>query len=127
LSAEIDPEAFKVVLQNLMQNAVDALPAGGRVSVSAASSANGIEIRVEDSGGGIAGDESKKVFEPFYSSKERGTGLGLSLAKKLVEAHYGTLELDSAAPGARFVLRFPSLTGAARSTGGTDDADHTGD
>jgi nitrogen-specific signal transduction histidine kinase len=127
LSAEIDPDAFKLVLQNLMQNAVDALPAGGRVSVSAASSPHGIEIRVEDSGGGISGDETKKVFEPFYSSKERGTGLGLSLAKKLVEAHYGTLELDSAAPGARFVLRFPTLTGAARGAGGTDDADHTGD
>jgi signal transduction histidine kinase len=127
LSAEIDPEAFKIVLQNLMQNAVDALPTGGRVSVSAASSSQGIEIRVEDSGKGIPGDESGRVFEPFYSSKERGTGLGLSLAKKLVEAHAGTLELDAAAAGARFVLRFPTLAGAARGAGEAEHADHSGD
>jgi len=124
LSAEIDPDAFKLVLQNLMQNAVDALPAGGRVSVSAQSSPQGIEIRVEDSGAGIAGEDSGKVFEPFYSSKERGTGLGLSLAKKLVEAHDGTLEVDAASQGARFVLRFPTLAGAARGAG---DAEHAND
>jgi signal transduction histidine kinase len=126
LSASIDADAFKVVLQNLMQNAVDAMPEGGRVSISAEPAAGGIEIRVEDSGKGIAGDEAGKVFEPFYSSRERGAGLGLAVAKKLVEAHEGTIALEGTAPGARFIVRFPTLAGAAKTAGEGQDADDTG-
>jgi signal transduction histidine kinase len=126
LSASIDADAFKVVLQNLMQNAVDAMPEGGRVSVSAEPAAGGLEIRVEDSGKGIAGDEAGKVFEPFYSSRERGAGLGLAVAKKLVEAHEGTIALEGTAPGARFIVRFPTLAGAAKTAGEGQDADDTG-
>lgn len=113
LSAEIDPDAFRVVLNALMQNAADAMPEGGRVSITAKHAGAGVEIRVEDSGLGISGPDTRRVFDPFYSSKERGTGLGLAVAKKLAEAHEGTLELEtSTAPGARFLLRFPSLAHA---------------
>jgi signal transduction histidine kinase len=103
---------LSAVLKALIQNAADAMPEGGRVSVSAEASNRGVEIRVEDTGAGITGDTGR-VFDPFFSSKERGTGLGLAVARKLTEAQEGTLELEeSAHTGARFLIRFPALTPA---------------
>lgn len=113
LSAAIDPEAFRTVMQHLMRNAAEAMPSGGKVSVSAEQSPRGIEIRVEDSGAGIAREHTGRVFDPFYSSKERGAGLGLTIARKLTEAQEGSLELESPAEGTRFLLRFPNLAAAA--------------
>lgn len=121
LSAVIDPAAFRVVMEQLMRNAADAMPAGGRVSVTAQAADKGVEIRVEDSGGGIAREHAAKVFDPFYSSKERGAGLGLTIARKLAEAHSGSLELESPEGGTRFLLRFPNLAVSGQGAPLADD------
>ncbi|MFM1921851.1 MAG: hypothetical protein RLZZ303_3485, partial [Candidatus Hydrogenedentota bacterium] len=121
LSAAIDPAAFRVVMEQLMRNAADAMPAGGRVSVTAQAADKGVEIRVEDTGGGIAREHAAKVFDPFYSSKERGAGLGLTIARKLAEAHSGSLELESPEGGTRFLLRFPNLAVSGRGAPLADD------
>ena len=95
------------VIVNLVMNAVEAMPHGGPVRVIAQrvpfSTANGsihreVEIRVEDEGVGIAAEDRERIFDPFFSTKAKGTGLGLALSHKIVRAHTGVLEATSS-PG----------------------------
>jgi signal transduction histidine kinase len=118
-----DGEQLRQVLANLIGNALDALAApgmtGGRIEISAGQNLAGSEvwIRVRDNGPGVSPDTAGKLFRPFFTTKPRGTGLGLSVAKKIVDRHGGTLELTPpAAPGgAEFVLHLPRLQpGAAK-------------
>jgi signal transduction histidine kinase len=101
-------ELQQVVL-NLAINAMHAMPAGGRIEISAVHRTGEIELVVADSGPGIAAELREKIFEPFFTTKrDKGTGLGLALCRQIVVAHGGTLELDHAvASGARFVVRLP--------------------
>jgi signal transduction histidine kinase len=118
---EVDPEQVQQVVVNLLLNALDTLPRGGTVSVSLAQlpetpgggngrpAGGGVEIRVRDSGGGILPRIRERLFEPFVSSKETGLGLGLSISKRLVEAHGGTIRGDNVAGGgAEFVFTLPA-------------------
>jgi signal transduction histidine kinase len=119
---EIDPEQVNQVLVNLLLNALDALPRGGTVQVSLARVArpragvNGhpaagqaIEVRVQDTGAGIAPRVKARLFEPFVSSKETGLGLGLSISKRLVEAHGGSIRGDNSPEGgAVFAFTLPA-------------------
>jgi len=96
-----DERRLRQVLLNLLSNAVKFTPAAGRVMLSARREAEGVVLEVEDTGIGIAPEDIPRVLERFgqvdssLSRKHKGTGLGLPLAKKLVEAHGGTLEIDS--------------------------------
>lgn len=106
-----DRRAIKQVLINLLTNAVKFTPAGGRVTVSAeATAAGGTRFVVADTGVGIARVDLDRIFEPFVrlAHAEAGTGLGLPLARGLVERHGGTLSVDSA-PGAgtRVIVDLP--------------------
>jgi two-component system, NtrC family, sensor histidine kinase HydH len=87
----IDPEEIQQVLVNLLLNALDALPRGGRIRVEVAGHASGVEVRVSDNGPGIPAQVRDRLFEPFVTSKENGVGLGLSICKRLVEAHGGAI------------------------------------
>jgi signal transduction histidine kinase len=112
-----DPELLKTCFLNLMINGMDAMPEGGslRIEVSAGKEAGQdvVVASVSDTGHGMTPDEIKTAFEPYFSSKETGLGLGLALTKKIVEDHGGTIALESA-PGkgttARVVL--PAATAA---------------
>jgi len=99
---------------NLIVNAADAMPEGGKLRVSVGSEEpNWIEVVIEDTGHGIPPDALERVFEPFYSSKERGkgTGLGLVVCRSIVLDHNGTIEVESdVGAGTRFLLRFPVAT-----------------
>jgi signal transduction histidine kinase len=107
-----DPELLKTCFLNLMINAVDAMPAGGLMKVTVRRIAgedgnSAIEVTVSDSGRGMTPEEIRGAFEPYYSTKDAGLGLGLALTRKIVSDHGGAIDLDSA-PGrgttARIVL-----------------------
>src|SRR2546426_1069896 len=92
----VDPEQFRQVLWNLCLNAVEAMPQGGELSVGAtAVPGQKLEVWVTDSGHGIAPDDLTHVFEPFFSTKPGGTGLGLSLVHRIVQEHGGEGDVRS--------------------------------
>jgi signal transduction histidine kinase len=109
-----DPEKLRRVLINLVGNALDALDGSGtaqpRIEVSAGENLAGTEVwvRVRDNGPGIAPETLGRIFSPFYTSKEHGTGLGLALSKKVVDAHGGSIEANSQpGAGAEFTITIP--------------------
>lgn len=106
----IDPDQVKEALVNLLINAREAMPGGGRLSViTRAAAGNHVEIEVADTGGGIPRSHLERIFEPFFTTKEYGTGLGLTNVKRLIEDNGGTLNVYSEeGKGSRFVLRFPA-------------------
>jgi len=95
------PEIYAVgnqiqqVLINLILNSVDANPDGGQVTISGAAVNDGVELFVKDNGPGIPEDRMAHIFEPFYSTKEGGTGLGLTVSYNIITAHGGSLEIIS--------------------------------
>jgi two-component system phosphate regulon sensor histidine kinase PhoR len=96
-----DPKSMEEIFNNLISNAVNYSPDGGRVTVSAKGLGEYIEVRVEDAGVGIAPEELPKIFDKFYRVKHPktrkvvGTGLGLAIVKGAVEAHHGTIDVES--------------------------------
>jgi signal transduction histidine kinase len=109
-----DAEQLRKVVANLIGNGIDALAEHGTenatVTVSAGQNLAGTEvwIRVADNGPGVAKEARDKVFKPFYTSKPKGTGLGLALVQKMLARHGGTIELESAqGPGAAFLVTLP--------------------
>jgi signal transduction histidine kinase len=96
------------VFFNLILNSLDAMPAGGELSISASALENGVQITLQDTGPGIPQTDQNKVFEPFFSTKEGGTGLGLTVSYNIITAHGGTLDLvNGPKPGACFRLFLP--------------------
>ena len=93
VSADVDRGQFCTVLVNLFLNALDAMPNGGKLRINLETSPlTGIDLMVSDTGFGIAEDVAAKLFTPFVSGKATGTGLGLSLSKRIVEEHGGRIE-----------------------------------
>jgi PAS domain S-box-containing protein len=111
ISATVIAGEIKQVLANLIANAIDATPAGGRVETSVARCGNCVEIVVSDTGSGIAETNRKRLFEPFFTTKaDVGTGLGLWVSKGIVEKHGGTITIDVAAgAGTTVRVRLPAV------------------
>ncbi len=113
-----DPEAIRRALANLIDNAAEAMQ-GSLLRVlgihSALSEDGGsVEVAVSDTGHGLTDEIRERLFLPFYSTKQRGSGLGLSIAAKIVQEHGGSLRAESNSPkGARFLLRLPLMEPAA--------------
>jgi two-component system sensor kinase FixL len=99
-----DPEMLKIVFQNLLLNGAHAMQGRGRIDVSIAPAESMSEIRIRDTGPGIPADVREKIFTPFFTTKSRGTGLGLPTAKRIVEAHHGQLVIDCPAGGGTTVI-----------------------
>ncbi len=113
-SLEGDPEQLRRVVINLVANAMDALEEGDvgapRIEVSMGENLAGTEVwvRIADNGQGIDDETRQRIFDPFYTSREDGTGLGLALCRKIVDGHGGTIEVETrAGEGTAFVLTFP--------------------
>ena len=113
---ELDLDATRIAqaVGNLLDNAATHTPEGGSVTVSVQASDNIVEVQVADTGPGIAPDDLQRVFDRFYradpsrSRSTGGTGLGLTIARRLVEAHGGSIEADSVVgQGSRFIIRLP--------------------
>ncbi len=114
LSGEIDeihcdPDKLKQVFINILSNGIEAMQDGGMISISTEKIPNGVEIRINDEGIGIPEVELQHIFEPFYTTRERGSGLGLSISYKLIEAHNGDIwALSSPGKGTTFIIQLPS-------------------
>jgi signal transduction histidine kinase len=94
---------------NLILNALDAMPGGGALKIEARALEDGVELTFCDSGPGIPESHRNDIFEPFFSTKEGGTGLGLTVSYNIVTAHGGTLDLvNGNEPGACFRIFLPS-------------------
>jgi signal transduction histidine kinase len=103
-----DADKLRQVLLNVLLNAVQALDGAGRVAVEAAEEDGHVAIGVSDTGCGMTQEQLGQVLTPFFTTKEKGTGLGLPVAAKIVEAHSGELELDSEPGcGSTVTLRLP--------------------
>jgi signal transduction histidine kinase len=106
----LDRPSVERVFQNLIANAIDALPHGGHVRVSAESADHSVIVSVEDDGAGISSEVRPHLFEPFATAgKRHGMGLGLALSKRTILDHGGEIWADSTSgPGARFLIRLPA-------------------
>jgi signal transduction histidine kinase len=104
-----EESALREVLTNLIFNAVDAMPEGGRISLTTSVDGDDAIVRVRDTGTGMTESVRQRCLEPFFSTKgERGTGLGLSMVYGIVERHRGKLAIESAAgQGTTFIIRLP--------------------
>jgi PAS domain S-box-containing protein len=93
---------------NLVQNAADAMPSGGTVILAGQSTATQVQLHVQDTGGGIPADLLEQVFEPLYTTKPGGTGLGLYIVQEIVTAHEGQITVESVeGQGTRFTITLP--------------------
>jgi len=97
---------------NLVVNAVQAMPGGGRLTVRTFLDGAAAVVEVEDTGPGIAEVIRQRILEPFFTTKASGTGLGLPVVKRIVEGHGGELRLRTGPSGSCFSLRFPVAPGA---------------
>jgi PAS domain S-box-containing protein len=91
----IDPAQIQQVLVNLIKNAMHAMTRGGALTLQTGEGADGVWVSVADTGGGIPQEQINRIFEPFYTTKQQGTGLGLMIVQRIVRAHGGRIELES--------------------------------
>ena len=103
-----DREMLKRALLNLALNAIDAMPDGGRLFITAHEGPQGFELEVADTGEGLSDEARSRAFEPFFSTKSHGTGLGLAIVGRIAEVHGGVcLAQNCPDGGAAFTLRLP--------------------
>ncbi len=108
LELTADREMLRRALLNLIFNAMEVMPHGGRLDLGAWCSGSVIEIEVADSGPGLADTVRTHLFEPFFTTKSEGTGLGLTIVERIVSAHGGVIQaMNCPQGGAAFTLRFP--------------------
>ena len=106
--APLDPGQIKQVLVNLVRNAMQAMTRGGILRVQTGVTGEEVWASISDTGGGIPHDMLNRIFEPFYTTKKKGSGLGLMIVQRIVRAHCGHIELESrVGQGTTFRVRLP--------------------
>lgn len=104
-----DQNQLKQVFINLIKNAVESMPDGGKVDITAKAEGDGILVTIRDEGIGIPESVMKRIGEPFLTTKEKGTGLGLMVTFNILENHNGTIRVDSQPEkGTVFHIMFPA-------------------
>ncbi len=110
--AMVDPDQLRQAIDNLVGNAIDATPEGGRVTLTVRSGSREHVVEVRDSGHGIPAEHLAKIFDLYFTTKAQGTGVGLAVAHQIVTAHGGTIEVESeAGAGTRMTVRLPRDAG----------------
>jgi signal transduction histidine kinase len=103
-----DPDLLHRALQNLVLNAIDAMPQGGELTIHTYTSANAVEISVSDTGSGLTDEERSRLFTPYYTTKQHGTGLGLAIVQSVVSDHGGKISVGSTKEkGTTFRIELP--------------------
>jgi signal transduction histidine kinase len=92
----------------LLINAMQAMPGGGLIDVTIKADTDVLWVVIEDNGEGVPAAVSEKIWDPFFTTKEKGTGLGLGIVKNIIEAHEGTIQISNRRPkGTRVSIHFP--------------------
>jgi signal transduction histidine kinase len=108
--AMADSGQVERVLSNLISNAIQAMPDGGKLIFSTNQKEDFVEVKVTDTGDGITQENMGKIFEPLFTTKAKGVGLGLSISRALIEKHGGTIEVESQIEqGTTFTIRLPII------------------
>jgi signal transduction histidine kinase len=104
-----DAERLKSCMSNITINALQAMPSGGNLTALVRGSNGSVEVSISDTGVGISEESLAKVFEPYFSTKQAGFGLGLAVTKKIIEEHQGRIDVASRLNhGTTFTLRLPA-------------------
>jgi two-component system NtrC family sensor kinase len=118
----LDEAQMRQVILNLVKNAREAMPSGGRIRVEAHAERDGVALRVRDEGVGMQAEQKARIFDLFYTTKQGGSGLGLPLTQQIVVAHGGLIECESAPDqGTTFTLHFPATSTPASSAATTSN------
>jgi len=105
---QLDPKQLRQAFLNIIKNSLEAMPEGGKLTVSTAQKDERVEVTIEDTGKGISEENQGLVFTPFFSTKHGGTGLGLSITSHIVQEHRGTISFKSyPGLGTGFTIRLP--------------------
>ncbi len=105
-----DPDQLKQVFLNLVTNAVQAMePTGGTIKIGGGGENGYVELTVEDNGPGIPPEDLHKVFDPFFTKRAEGTGLGLTIVHRILDEHDGHIEVESGPQGTKFTVSLPAL------------------
>ncbi len=103
-----DPSEIERVVFNLLTNAVEAMPEGGDLTVRVHSAGGEVRISVEDTGTGVSDEDRPQLFRPFFTTRERGVGMGLAICRRIVEENGGSIAVESApGKGSRFTIKLP--------------------
>jgi signal transduction histidine kinase len=104
-----DREMLRRAVLNLVLNALDAMPAGGTLTISSTAGPHSLDLEIADTGPGLPAHVLPRIFEPFFTTKRTGTGLGLSIVSRIAEAHGGSVTAaNRPAGGAAFTLSIPA-------------------
>jgi nitrogen fixation/metabolism regulation signal transduction histidine kinase len=110
LMVSADAELLHRALSNLVLNAIDAMPDGGTLTAVGVRRSDVVQIRIADTGTGLTAEECRRLFTPYYTTKQHGTGLGLAIVQSVVADHHGTIMVESTqGSGATFVIELPAL------------------
>ncbi len=109
LRLDADPDQLRQVLSNLLGNASQAMNGQGRIWVSAERGTGGVALRVRDEGPGVPLEHREHIFDALYTTRPKGTGLGLALCRRILEAHHGELMLEASSAGAVFRVWVPDF------------------
>jgi len=105
---DADPDLLHRAFQNLVLNALDAMPSGGTLTLRTSESEENVRIEVADTGKGLTPEECSRLFTPYYTTKQLGTGLGLAIVQSVVSDHHGTISVSSEeGQGAKFRIELP--------------------
>jgi len=127
----IDREQIKQVFLNILLNAIEATDEGGQVSVeirtfSRKSGEKFLQVEIRDTGCGISEDHLEDVFTPFFTTKDKGSGLGLSISHQIIQEHRGTISVESrTGQGSSFVVNFPISQDSSKGKVAEENSDHS--
>jgi len=119
---QADPILLRRALENLILNSLDAMPAGGTLTVRTAQRSGVVRLEVTDTGEGLTPEECARLFTPYYTTKRHGTGLGLAIVQSVISDHGGRIDVESA-PGAGATFRIELPMEQKISTDGTNSAE----
>jgi signal transduction histidine kinase len=106
-SIMIDKGEIRQLILNLVRNAIDAMPEGGTLTIETFADENGVNLVVRDEGEGIPAEIVEEIWDPFATTKETGTGLGIPVCRSIAERHNATITFDTSPEGTSFKVTFP--------------------